>query len=80
MNLTEFQAGHAEFIERSKDRARQKSILKELFQSRQMKVAMFNHMNRLVDSEQRKDERMTGFRFASIYDGKERSSPTFHAA
>ena len=63
MKLSELQSDHAGFIERSKHRDGQRRIARELFQSSRMKVAMFRHLCRLIDAEQRRDERETGFRF-----------------
>jgi hypothetical protein len=69
MRLADLQNDHASFVERSRDRERQKRILKELFQTGEMKVAMFRHLNRILDAAQRADERRTGQKFTTIYDG-----------
>lgn len=80
MRLADLQNDHASFIERSRDRERQRKVIRELFQTGEMPVIMFNHLNRVLNAQQRRDERQTGFSFASIYDGAKRSSPTSSVA
>jgi len=79
LNLSDHEI--TEFMVRSKNRERQRRIIRELFQSRMMKTSLFKHANRLIDAEQRRDERTTGFRFTNIFDGSKangmKSSPTF---
>ena len=83
MNLAEAQHDYAAFVERSKHRERQRRVVRELFQSSRMKVAMFRHLCRLIDAAQRADERLTGYKFTHIFDGSKasglQSSPTFLA-
>lgn len=63
MNLTAVQHDHSEFVARSKDRRRQQTIIRELFQKRQMPTSTFNHLNRIINAQQRRDERLTGLTF-----------------
>jgi hypothetical protein len=76
--------GYSEFVERSKDRERQRKIVRELFQSKQMSPSIFKHLSRLIDAAQRRDERETGYKFTNVYDGSKasglKSSPTFLVA
>ena len=58
MNLIEAQDNYASFVERSKYRESQRRIIRDLFEYRQMKTSIFKHMNRVLDAEQRRDERV----------------------
>jgi hypothetical protein len=63
VKLCDAQDQRREFIERSKNRSRQRKILREMFQSGEMPVAMFNHLTHLTDAEQRRDEKTSGYHF-----------------
>lgn len=64
MKLADKQCDYREFLARSQDRERQRRIIRELFQNSEMPVKMFNHLTRLLNSQQRRDSRETGFQFS----------------
>jgi hypothetical protein len=55
--------GYNEFVQRSVDRRRHKEIVRQLFQEGEMPTKMFRHLSALIDGEQKRDERETGFSF-----------------